>query len=32
VSAICAHRVFARARPEVWAWNVPPRSATEPAI
>jgi PAP2 superfamily len=27
VSALCAHGVFARARPEVWAWNVQPRSA-----
>jgi membrane-associated phospholipid phosphatase len=27
VSAICAHGLFARARPEVWAWNVPPRPA-----
>jgi hypothetical protein len=27
ISALCAHGVFARARPEVWAWNVPPRTA-----
>src|SRR5918992_4128309 len=27
VSAVCAHGLFARARPEVWAWNVPPRPA-----
>ncbi len=26
VSALCAHGVFARARPEVWAWNVQPRA------
>jgi hypothetical protein len=26
-SAVCAHGLFARARPEVWAWNVPPRPA-----
>jgi membrane-associated phospholipid phosphatase len=30
VSALCAHGLFARARPDVWAWNVPPR--TEPAL
>jgi hypothetical protein len=30
VAAICAHGLFARARPDVWAWNVPPR--TEPAL
>jgi membrane-associated phospholipid phosphatase len=27
VAALCAHGVFGRARPEVWAWNVPPRPA-----
>ena len=26
-AAVCAHGLFARARPEVWAWNVPPRPA-----
>jgi membrane-associated phospholipid phosphatase len=25
VSAVCAHGLFARARPDVWAWNVAPR-------
>jgi hypothetical protein len=25
-SAACAHGLFARARPEVWAWNVPARA------
>ena len=25
VAAVCAHGVFARARPEVWAWNAAPR-------
>ena len=27
VAALCAHGLFARARPDVWAWNVPPRPA-----
>jgi membrane-associated phospholipid phosphatase len=30
VGALCAHGVFARARPEVWAWNVPPRQPALP--
>jgi hypothetical protein len=32
VSAVCAHALFARARPEVWAWNPARRPAAEPAI
>jgi hypothetical protein len=32
VAAVCAHGLFARARPEVWAWNVPPRPHAEPAL
>ena len=31
-SAVCAQALFARARPEVWAWDVPPRSGPEPAL
>ena len=30
VAALCAHGVFARARPEVWAWNVAPRTQAAP--
>jgi hypothetical protein len=26
VSAVCAHGLFARARPQVWAWDAPPRT------
>jgi membrane-associated phospholipid phosphatase len=32
VSAVCAHGVFARARPEVWAWNAAPRSQPAPSL
>jgi PAP2 superfamily len=32
VSAVAAHGVFARARPEVWAWNAAPRHRAEPAL
>jgi hypothetical protein len=31
VSAVCAHRLFARARPEVWAWNAAPRHGRAPS-
>jgi membrane-associated phospholipid phosphatase len=31
-AAACAQGLFARARPEVWAWDVPPRSGPEPAL
>jgi hypothetical protein len=30
VSAICAHGLFARARPEVWAWNATPQHQAAP--
>ncbi len=32
VSAVCAYGLFARVRPEVWGWNVPPRSGAEPVL
>ena len=32
VAAVCAYSLFARARPEVWGWNVPPRSGAEPVL
>jgi membrane-associated phospholipid phosphatase len=32
VSAVCAHGVFARARPEVWAWNAAPRTQPAPSL
>jgi membrane-associated phospholipid phosphatase len=32
VSAVCAHGVFARARPEVWAWNAAARSQPAPSL
>jgi membrane-associated phospholipid phosphatase len=31
-AAACAQGLFARARPEVWAWDVPPRSGPEPVL
>ena len=31
-AAACAHGLFARARPAVWAWDVPPRSGPEPVL
>jgi PAP2 superfamily len=31
-AAASAHGLFARARPEVWAWDVPRRSGPEPAL
>jgi membrane-associated phospholipid phosphatase len=32
VAATCAHGVFARARPEVWAWNTAPRAHPAPSL
>jgi hypothetical protein len=32
VSAVCADRLFARARPEVWAWDAAPRHQPAAAI
>jgi membrane-associated phospholipid phosphatase len=32
VSALSAHGLFARARPEVWAWNAAPRPRVEPVL
>jgi hypothetical protein len=32
VAAVSAHGLFARARPEVWAWNAAPRARAEPAL
>jgi hypothetical protein len=31
-AAVAAQTLFARARPEVWAWDVPPRSSPEPVL
>jgi PAP2 superfamily protein len=31
-AAACAHGLFARARPDVWAWDVPPHSRPEPVL